>query len=71
MSAANRHPENANLKPGAPPSAKTGSEGQQTVKTRTDPSSGETTSAGHAKNKSAAEDRSPAAQKDRRIRADE
>jgi hypothetical protein len=36
--------------------------------TQTDPSSGETQRSSHGKNKSAAEDRSPAAQKDRRIR---
>jgi len=67
MPATDRDPENANLKPGSPPKAATGSKGSASAKTRTDPSSGTMQHASGAKNKSAAEDRSPAAQKDRRI----
>ncbi len=70
MPSATRDPENENMKAGNPPSAATGSSGSKSAKTRTDPSSGETLSAGHAQNKSAAEDRSPAAQKDRRVKPD-
>jgi hypothetical protein len=68
MPAATRDPENANLKPGAPPQARTGSKGANSAKTRTNPSSGETQRAGSAKNKSAAEDRSPSPHKDRRVK---
>jgi len=70
MPSATRDPENENLKAGAPPSAATGSAGSKTAKTRTDPATGETHSDGHAQNRSAAEDRSPAAQKDRRVKPD-
>ena len=70
MPAATRDPENENLEAGSPPSAATGSTGSDSGKPRTDPASGASHSAGQAKNKSAAEDRSPAAQKDRRVKPD-
>jgi hypothetical protein len=70
MSNTGSHPENANLTPGSPPQAATGSQGTASAKTRTDPISGHTQRAAPVKNKSAAEDRSPTAQKDRRIPPD-
>jgi hypothetical protein len=68
MPTAARDPENENLKAGNPPSPATGSDGSRSSKTRTDPASGETHRAGHGDNKSAAEDRPPAAHEDRRVK---
>ncbi len=65
-----RETENDNLKPGAPPGPKTGSDGSRSDKTSTDPSTGESRGTDPARNDSAAEDRSPTAHKDRRIKPD-
>ncbi len=70
MPSATRDPENENMKAGEPPKAATGSAGTKSAKTRTDPATGESRGAGPAQNKSAAEDRSPAAQNDRRVKPD-
>lgn len=70
MPATNRDPENENLKPGSPATPRTGAKGSDSGATRTDPASGETRRADQGPNESAAEDRSPAAHKDRRARPD-
>jgi hypothetical protein len=67
MPATDRDPENENMQANAPKAA-TGSKGTSGAKTKTDPASGQTMSAGHTKNKSAAGTEAPAAQKDRRVR---
>ncbi len=69
MPATDRDPENENMKNGLPEAA-TGAEGSNSAKTKTDPASGDTQRASHAKNKSAAGTEAPAAQKDRRVRPD-
>lgn len=62
--------ENENLKPGSPPTPVTGGEGSNSHQTKTDPATGESQHASGGQNKSAAEDRSPAAPEDRRARPD-
>jgi len=66
--------ENDNLREGDPPRPKTEPDGKdgspRSSKTKTDPASGQSHSSDTGQNKSAAEDRAPAAQKDRRIKPD-
>lgn len=71
MPSTTHDPENENMSAGNPPQPATGAAGANSDKTRTNPATGETEGEGHAQNRSAAEDRSPAAQKDRRIKPDD